>query len=168
MRGGLPLALLYALAGCGSDETPAANIAQPHASTPIAMPAPTLRQGTENRAKTVPRETGERSPVGAPPVKHYADDDYRAIGTEPFWAVTVNGSTAVLERPDKAPVRYAITRNDDKRALRFLGEGFSMTVTEGPCSDGMSDALWSDRVAVAFGEGTLNGCGGLRDDLDEP
>ncbi|NYI22787.1 putative membrane protein [Sphingobium francense] len=116
----------------------------------------------------VPRETGERAPVGPPPVKHYADEDYRAIGTEPFWAVTVKGSTAVLERPDKAPVRYAITRNDDKRALRFLGEGFSMTVTEGPCSDGMSDALWSDRVAVAFGEGTLNGCGGLRDDLDEP
>ncbi|GGA04478.1 hypothetical protein GCM10019071_38900 [Sphingobium fuliginis] len=96
------------------------------------------------------------------------DDGYRAIGTEPFWAVTVKGSTAVLERPDRAPVRYAISRNDDPRAVRFLGEGFSMTVTEGPCSDGMSDAVWSDRVAVAFGEGTLNGCGGLRDDQGEP
>src|SRR3546814_18376896 len=65
---------------CSSDLTPAANIAQPHASTPIAMPAPTLRQDAENRAKMVPRETGERAPVGPPPVKHYADEDYRAIG----------------------------------------------------------------------------------------
>lgn len=38
-----------------------------------------------------------------------------------------------------------------------------MTVAPGPCSDGMSDAIWSDRVQIAFAEGTLKGCGGDRD-----
>jgi len=41
-----------------------------------------------------------------------------------------------------------------------------MTVAEGPCSDGMSDSIWSGRVQVAFAEGTLKGCGGHQDDLD--
>jgi uncharacterized membrane protein len=168
----LPL-VLCALAGCGGDGMPSANGAQPHASAPIGTPDPAPGQDPENISKLVPRGTEARGteespPVSSPGVKHAVDDGYRAIGTEPFWAVTVKGSTAVLERPDRAPVRYAISRNDDPRAVRFLGEGFSMTVTEGPCSDGMSDAVWSDRVAVAFGEGTLNGCGGLRDDQGEP
>jgi uncharacterized membrane protein len=55
----------------------------------------------------------------------------------------------------------------DDRAIRYLGDGFAMTATEGPCSDGMSDAIWSDRVQIAFGEGTLKGCGGIREDMRE-
>ncbi|MCP1470155.1 hypothetical protein J3E64_001842 [Sphingobium sp. OAS761] len=31
----------------------------------------------------------------------------------------------------------------------------------------MSDAIWSDRVQLAFGEGSWKGCGGLRDDRRE-
>ena len=54
-------------------------------------------------------------------------------------------------------------RTDDPRAIRFMGDGFAMTVTEGPCSNGMSDALWSDRVQLSFGEGVLKGCGGIKD-----
>ncbi|WP_375194593.1 membrane-like protein [Sphingobium sp.] len=158
--------------GCGSDtEVPAANIAQPDAPAPIAQPENT-GQGTENVSETVSRETGTEQTIPPPPPYRPAPDSaagdrYRAIGTEPFWAVTVKGSALTLERPDRAPVRYAVSRHDDKRAIRYLGEGFSMTVTEGPCSDGMSDSVWSDRVAVAFGEGTLTGCGGVRDDQNE-
>ena len=90
---------------------------------------------------------------------------YRALGTEPFWAVTVKGSVATLERPDKAERRYAVNRTDDGRVVRYLAEGFAMTVTDGPCSDGMSDAHWADSVALSFGEGTLKGCGGVRTDF---
>lgn len=90
---------------------------------------------------------------------------YKALGTEPFWAVTVKGSIATLERPDKAPKNFAVSRTDDGRAVRYLADGFAMTVTEGPCSDGMSDAHWADSVALAFGEGILKGCGGAREDF---
>ncbi|HUD91895.1 MAG TPA: membrane-like protein [Sphingobium sp.] len=108
-------------------------------------------------ARPKPLVSRETSPRPAPP-------DYRAIGTEPFWAVTVRGSTATLERPDKPSVRYAVSRHDDAKAIRYLGEGFALTASEGPCSDGMSDSIWSDRVQLSFGEGTLKGCGGERDD----
>ena len=81
--------------------------------------------------------------------------------------MTVRGSMATLQRPDKVPIRFAVEREDDRRTLRYLGESFTMTVSQGPCSDGMSDAIWSDRVQIAFGEGTLKGCGGERDDDPE-
>ena len=42
----------------------------------------------------------------------------------------------------------------------------TMTVTEGPCSDGMSDSIWSDRAQIAFADGALKGCGGERVDPD--
>nr|WP_254798489.1 membrane-like protein [Sphingobium sp. AS12] len=90
--------------------------------------------------------------------------DYRAIGTEPFWAVTVRGDAATLERPDHPPVRFAVARHVEERVIRYSGDGFAMTISEGPCSDGMSDALWRDRVAVAFVDGVLKGCGGERDE----
>ncbi|MCI4590733.1 membrane-like protein [Sphingobium sp. BYY-5] len=160
----VPLALLGA---CGGEVEPAANQTTPVETvrTPISTVA---ANGVEaNRAAALPAPAKEVSkPLVSreTPSSHAAPPDYRAIGTEPFWAVTVRGSVATLERPDKASVRFAVSRNDDGRAIRYLGDGFSMTLTEGPCSDGMSDTIWSDRVQVAFGEGTLKGCGGERDD----
>ncbi|WP_037454002.1 COG3650 family protein [Sphingobium chlorophenolicum] len=153
------------MAGCGGDkDVPAGNVAQLEASAPIVAQNEVANQAAGNVSEPVSRGTGAAGPMPSRAPGPIGEDDYRAIGTEPFWAVTVKGSTATLERPDKAPVRYAVSRQNDGRAIRYLGDGFSMTVTEGPCSDGMSDAVWSNRVAVAFGEGTLNGCGGLRDD----
>lgn len=163
------LAPVLTMAGCGGEkEVPAANIAQSQASAPIIIQNEVANQSVENEAQRVPRGTEEEPAAPPPDPGRPAEDRYRAIGTEPFWAVTVKGSVVTLERPDKAPVRYAVSRHDDGRAIRYLGVGFSMTVTEGPCSDGMSDAVWSDRVAIAFGEGTLSGCGGMRDDQAQP
>lgn len=59
-------------------------------------------------------------------------------------------------------------RASEKRTMRYVGDGFAMTISQGPCSDGMNDALWSDRVAVAFADGVLKGCGGERDTGDSP
>lgn len=89
---------------------------------------------------------------------------YRALGTEPFWSVTVRQGRATLERPDHPPLTVAVTLTDDPRALRYVGEGLTLLVTPGPCSDGMSDALYADKTQLAFGEGTLKGCGGPRVD----
>lgn len=89
---------------------------------------------------------------------------YRALGTEPFWSVTVRQGRATLERPDRPPLTVAVTVTEDIRALRYVGEGLTLMASPGPCSDGMSDALYADRVQVAFGEGTLKGCGGPRID----
>ncbi|MGW8201542.1 membrane-like protein [Sphingomonas sp. VDB2] len=158
----LPVALL---GGCGDGE-PVANQTQPVPAKAIAVPID--KGGVVHEAMTAapPPPTavlpkplvsrGTSSPRPAAPA-------YRAIGTEPFWAVTVRGSTATLERPGHAPQRFSVRTEADDKAIRYQGDGFAMTLTQGPCSDGMSDAIWSDRVQVAFGEGTLKGCGGERD-----
>lgn len=130
-----------------ADAPEPANRAEPTIDSPVDQPKP-----------LVSRET---SP---PPPERF---DYRAIGTEPFWAVTVRGRIATLERPDAAPIRYHVEREDSRHRIRFVGEGLSLMATEGPCSDGMSDAIWSDRVSIAFSGGTLKGCGGLRDEAPD-
>lgn len=144
--------------------------------------------GGENAASTVANGTGNVAPeVSAPIVENEvqppapvatsaapppaprrpvanADDSYRAIGTEPFWNLTIRDGRAVLTRPDKPPLLVGdLIRTDDGRAVRYQGEGFTTTITPGPCSDGMSDAIWSDRVQIAFAEGVLKGCGGVRE-----
>ncbi|KQN01230.1 hypothetical protein ASE85_21950 [Sphingobium sp. Leaf26] len=165
MKAGWPLLSLLLIGGCGTEETASnrteatQDVAAPINSAtangsvaPLPAPAP---PPVDEAKPLVSRETPPHRPTPA---------DYRAIGTEPFWAVTIRGSTALLERPDHRPLRYSVVHDGDDRAIRYLGEGFTLTATEGPCSDGMSDDLWSDRVQIAFGEGTLKGCGGMREE----
>jgi uncharacterized membrane protein len=153
------------LAGCDSEPNnqaePAVQAAPVAANSPppANVAAPVVQPKIlKNDRFSVSRETPP-APATAP-----ASPDYRAIGTEPFWAVTVRGTTATLERPDHPPVRFAVVRRVEERVIRYRGEGFGLTISEGPCSDGMSDAVWRDRVAVAFGDGVLKGCGGERDE----
>jgi len=162
------------LAACGGQES-ATNPVVSDNDGPAA-PAPIMEQN-DARPLATPQAGRSASPLAGPvageshPIltlvqtQPSSETRYRALGTEPFWAVTVKGSVATLERPDHAPMRFSISRHDDGRAVRYLADGFAMTASEGPCSDGMSDAVWSDRVAIAFGEGTLKGCGGVREDF---
>lgn len=166
------LFLIVFLGGCGKGGQPVANETKPALTPQVAAPINNSAQADAAAAATPtppPLPADEPKPLvsrGTSP-HQTAAPDYRAIGTEPFWAVTVRGSTATLERPDRPPIRYAIRQGDDDGALRMSGDGFTLTATEGPCSDGMSDAIWSDRVQIAFGEGTLKGCGGIREEMRE-
>lgn len=162
------VAVLLVLGGCGQEEGPPGSSRKEEA--PAAKTVIVERQDGANEshaagpppAPASPANTVAPLPRPAPPS---SETRYRAVGTEPFWAVTVKGSELTLERPDRPSVRVPITRTDDGRAIRYLGDGLAMVVTEGPCSDGMSDAVWAERVSVSFGEGTLKGCGGVREDF---
>ena len=159
------------LVGCGAEpaQNETDNAAPMNRAAPLAVairdtPATPAKVASGNERKilksdgfSVPRGTAA-APRPAP--ARSGTLAYRAIGTEPFWAVTVRGATARLERPGVAAIPFAVMRDPDG----YRGDGFAMTISQGPCSDGMSDALWSDRVAVAFGEGVLKGCGGARED----
>jgi len=166
---GLRLASIVLMsAGLANCDTELDNHAEPisqaapvvaNSAPPVHVAAPVVQSKILKGDRfSVPRET---APATA---QRQVRTDYRAIGTEPFWAVTVRGATATLERPDHPPVRFAVARDGEVQTIHYRGEGFAMTISEGPCSDGMSDALWSDRVAVAFGDGVLKGCGGERDE----
>lgn len=164
------LLLLAGLAGgCGGADDPPANQAADAPTPTMAMP---INNAADKRVEPIDAAPPPALPPSKPLVSREtsaprpAAPAYRAIGTEPFWAVMVQGSTATLERPDQPALQFAVSRDEDGRAIRYRGEGFAMTLTHGPCSDGMSDAIWSDRVQVAFGEGALKGCGGDREPGD--
>jgi uncharacterized membrane protein len=158
------------LAACGGEGGSADPAASPP-STHVAIAEPARPSTTTTVAKVAPAKSlvsRETLPhVRRSQVPSRTGEGYRAIGTEPFWALTITGGSAQLERADKAPRRFRVERIAQNGAIRYLGDGFTVTLSEGPCSDGMSDALWSDRVQIAFADGTLKGCGGAREDMRE-
>lgn len=97
----------------------------------------------------------------APPTAPPPAETYHALGTEPFWNVTIEGGRMRYERlgargfsvPAPAPRttfnghRYETTR-------------LTLDVTHRECSDGMSDRVYADTVMVVVDGETLRGCGG--------
>lgn len=93
--------------------------------------------------------------------------DVEAVGNEPFWHVTLDGSQLVLERPE-APLELAfvadtpvvrgglttIRAHRDEGRVRDLQLGLLRTA----CRDGMSDAWYPYRAEVRFGALALHGC----------
>ena len=91
---------------------------------------------------------------------------YRAVGTEPGWTVEIDGGTMALlldygERRIVAPAPTPRTTfNGHRYETRAEGQPIVVDVTHQPCSDGMSDLRYPDRVIVTVGDRTYNGCGG--------
>lgn len=93
--------------------------------------------------------------------------DVDALGTEPFWHVSVDGSQLVLERPE-GPLELAfvadtpvtqgalttITAHRDEGRVRDL----SLGLLRSSCRDGMSDSWYPYRAEVRFGTTALHGC----------
>lgn len=88
--------------------------------------------------------------------------DYRAVGTEPFWVLTIGQGRIRLEELERPPVTV---RTPVKRSgpgwRRYRTRRMTVTIAPGPCSDGMSDRRYPDSVTVVTGGRTLRGCGGL-------
>ena len=88
---------------------------------------------------------------------------YRARGTEPFWSVTIGGGRMVYEAPDQPRIEVAAPApRPFGNGTRYASTAFTVDISPGPCSDGMSDYSYPDSVRVAFegAEPPLMGCGG--------
>ena len=93
--------------------------------------------------------------------------DVVALGNEPFWRVTFDGTQLVLERPeppremvfdaDPAETRGALTTIIGRRALGKVHE-LKLGLLRESCSDGMSDAWYPYRAEVRVGDLALHGC----------
>lgn len=91
------------------------------------------------------------------------DESYRARGTEPFWSVTIGGGRMVYEGLDQPTVDVpAPAPRPFGNGTRYESDAFTVDISPGPCSDGMSDFNYPDSVRVAFegAEPPLMGCGG--------
>lgn len=87
---------------------------------------------------------------------------YHALGTEPFWSLTIADGELVFTRPDA----QAIRQPRPNAIVGFAGEIYrtpriSVNIVHATCSDGMSDRTYPDKVQIDVDGKRFTGCGGL-------
>jgi len=122
---------------------------------PTGAPAPPPADAPAAAATTAAPEPGSSIDISQP---------IRAVGTEPFWALTIDGTGFKLERPDKptltATAPGAAIQSGQAVWVAKTPEGQQVTVTlrASPCSDGMSDRKYPISAEVALLNESLYGC----------
>jgi uncharacterized membrane protein len=88
---------------------------------------------------------------------------YRALGTEPFWSLELNGRDMVFTEANAPGVRIVEAQ---PRAIHgfagdiYQGRRISLNIVHGQrCSDGMSDRVYRDKVQVRVDDRSFEGCG---------
>lgn len=114
-------------------------------------------------------ETGETSPWEQARARGVA---FRGLGTEPGWLVEVDGGDAPALRAeldygerqlDVAPAR-PLDAGAGYAGAAADGTEVTLRITEGECSDGMSDQTYPASIRLQVGERSYRGCGAwLRD-----
>ncbi|AOL22707.1 putative membrane protein [Erythrobacter litoralis] len=87
-------------------------------------------------------------------------------GTEPFWGMTIDqaeGAAAYSTPENIDGQRFAVERFAGNNGLGFTGtldsgDGVTVTITPGECSDGMSDRTYPFTAIAEVGERDLAGC----------
>lgn len=145
------LAALLALTACGQPSRDAPDNGAAEARSNASAPAGNKAVPTLAPAPSPPR-TGPWSPSG-----------YALNGTEPFWGGAVTGTTIRYMTPEdqfgdvvETNVAYAPDRETYSGSWR--GRPFVLTLTRGPCTDGMSDRVYAFAAALQAAGGTRRGC----------
>lgn len=139
------LALLALLAACDrAPEPPPSNQAAP-AGTPAVPASPA------NAASPLPA-THPWSPSG-----------YALSGTAPAWGGTVTGNSIRYMVPEDQFGRVIETRvanaaDSETYSGMHRGRPFVLTLTAGPCSDGVSDHVYAFTARLEVGGETRRGC----------
>jgi uncharacterized membrane protein len=97
--------------------------------------------------------------AAAPAAPRPIQGDLNALGTEPFWALEIRATTLKFTRPDAPDI---VTPNpgprlDPSKAV-WPAQGLVVTLTEGQCSDGMSDRTYPFFAEVTAGIDMFKGC----------
>lgn len=87
-------------------------------------------------------------------------EPYRALGTEPFWSITIGGGRMTYNTPDggfSVPDPRAGETGDGRI---YRTRRMTLHIWHGECSDRMSDNRYPQTVRAEVDGRTLNGCGG--------
>ena len=102
-------------------------------------------------------------PPPAPPITpNPPGGTYRALGTEPFWDITIDSARIVFtDRGNNVQV----VQPTPSVIGGFAGEIYrtpriGVNIVHTQCSDGMSDRVYPDKVQVDVDGTRYNGCGG--------
>jgi uncharacterized membrane protein len=92
-----------------------------------------------------------------------ADETLHFTGTEPFWGGEATGTSLTYSTPENQQgVAIEVARSIAPGTLSFSGtldgKPFALAVTNGRCSDGMSDRSYPYTAALRIGEDERRGC----------
>ncbi|WP_296600815.1 hypothetical protein [Phenylobacterium sp.] len=139
MKNSFALAALLGLSAC-QPQDPNGRPAPPPEDAPAAVTAP------------------------APPSVLDISQPIRAVGTEPFWSLAIDGTTLTLTRPEGPPLVAAAPgaalQPGQAVWVAKAADGRQMTVTlrDGGCSDGMSDLKYPMNAEIVLLNESLHGC----------
>ena len=139
MRLWITLGGAVALAACDNPPAPAPSPTATLAPPAIADPAP------------------------APTPGSFLPAEFRALGTEPFWAAKVGPGKLVWSSPEDAQATtIAVERRDAPAKVRLAGRlkgaALVLEVTPERCSDGMSDRVYPFTARLTIGAEARQGC----------
>ena len=91
------------------------------------------------------------------------DEAVRFTGTEPFWGGRVSGAQLTYSTPEKPdgdaiPVKRFAGRGGVSWSGTWQGKPFVLAVTEGACSDGMSDRTYPFTATLEVAGEQRQGC----------
>jgi heat shock protein HslJ len=97
-----------------------------------------------------------------PPIGSPSTGAYRALGTEPFWSLTITPVEMTFDDAN-GPVR--IVEPTPRPIIGIAGEIYqtprlNVNIVHARCSDGMSDRVYPDKVQVSADGRRFEGCGG--------
>lgn len=126
--------------------------------TVSAMLLAACQPGAEDDA-TIPGNTSDTAPfalIGA-------EETVRFAGTEPFWGGSATGGTLTYTTPEDIDgTAISVSRFAGRGGLSFSGElqgaKFDLLITQGRCSDGMSDRTYPFVATLSLGGEVRNGC----------
>ena len=116
--------------------------------------------------QTYPADRYGQGPYGYPepppyePYQPVRQGDYRAIGTEPFWDLTIGSDLLFNDRGNNISVAEpAPPAQRGFAGESYFGRRLSVNVVHSRCSDGMSDRSYPDTVTVTVDGRLYRGCG---------
>lgn len=87
--------------------------------------------------------------------------DYRAIGTEPFWDLTIGRDLVFTDRGTNVEIVQPLPPllKSGANAISYSSRRLRVTITHAKCSDGMSERTYPDTVDVTADGRLYRGCG---------
>lgn len=143
------LATLLLAAGCGQ---PADRLSDEEAA---AEQSPAMLDETNTESEQVSATAELPEPADSGSIL------YKAVGNEPGWSLTVRAARMDYIG-DYGEVNIAEPTPPDFRAAHgtYRSGKLQLTISAGPCSDGMSDLIYRQTVRVTADGRTVSGCGG--------
>lgn len=98
--------------------------------------------------------------AGCATVPAFGEEPYRALGTEPFWSITIENGRMTYDAPEGGFSVRAPRGQETGDGRIWESRRITLHIWHQECSDGMSDNLYPQTVRAVVDGRELSGCGG--------